>query len=90
LRHVFQAIVDGNNITLSKPDPEVFALGAQALGFAPSHCLVFEDAQAGVEAAIAGGFPVIGIGNQESLQGADAVIPGFKNRSWAEIRALLH
>lgn len=90
LKHVFQAIIDGNSITLSKPDPEVFALGARALGLHPSECLVFEDAQAGVEAAISGGFPVIGVGTPESLQGADAVIPSFEGHSWAEIRALVH
>ena len=50
----FKVVVDGNHITLSKPDPEVFLKGAQGLGVQPAECIVFEDAAAGVEAAKAG------------------------------------
>ncbi len=89
LKPAFEAIIDGNHITLSKPDPEVFHLGAQALGLDPSECLVFEDAVAGVEAARAGGFPVIGIGNPEVLGAADAVVPGFEGLTWEAIPGLL-
>ena len=53
----FDALVDGNHITLSKPDPEVFLMGAKALNLAPEQCLVFEDAQSGIDAANTGGFP---------------------------------
>ena len=59
----FDTIVDGNNITLSKPDPEVFLKAAQAMSVTPQQCLVFEDAQSGVEAALAGGFQVVGVGH---------------------------
>lgn len=58
----FDAVIDGNQITRSKPDPEVFLRAAQALGFPPARCLVVEDADAGVEAALRGGFPCAGIG----------------------------
>lgn len=85
----FDALVDGNHITLSKPDPEVFISGAKALGIPPEHCLVFEDAQSGIDAANAGGFPVIGIGNTEALTKAVAVIPGFGDYTWDSICALL-
>jgi len=85
----FDALVDGNHITLSKPDPEVFLMGAKALNLAPEHCLVFEDAQSGIDAANAGGFPVIGIGSADSLSKAAAVIPGFGHVTWADINALL-
>ena len=51
----FDAIVDGNQVKASKPDPEVFLLGAQALGIAPENCVVFEDAYAGVAAGKAAG-----------------------------------
>ena len=85
----FDALVDGNHITLSKPDPEVFLMGAKALNLAPEQCLVFEDAQSGIDAANAGGFPVIGIGNTDSLSNAAAVIPGFGHVTWADINALL-
>lgn len=66
----FDAIIDGNSVTQSKPHPEVFLKGAAALGLAPQECVVFEDAQAGIDAAIAGGIPVIGIGTADHLQGA--------------------
>ena len=59
----FDAVIDGNQITRSKPDPEVFLRAAQALGFPPARCLVVEDADAGVEAALRGGFPCAGIGS---------------------------
>ena len=85
----FDALVDGNHITLSKPDPEVFIMGAKALNLAPEQCLVFEDAQSGIDAANSGGFPVIGIGNTDSLSNAAAVIPGFGHVTWADINALL-
>ena len=85
----FDALVDGNHITLSKPDPEVFLMGAKALDLAPEHCLVFEDAQSGIDAANSGGFPVIGIGSADSLSKAVAVIPGFGHVTWADINALL-
>ncbi|MAI22764.1 MAG: beta-phosphoglucomutase [Crocinitomicaceae bacterium] len=85
----FDALVDGNHITLSKPDPEVFVSGAKALGLAPEQCLVFEDAQSGIDAANVGGFPVIGIGSPEVLSKAVAVIAGFEDYTWEDIIALL-
>jgi len=58
----FDAVADGNHIQRSKPDPEVFLLAADRLGLPPAECLVVEDAAAGVEAGVAGGFKVIGVG----------------------------
>lgn len=58
----FDKISDGNNISHSKPHPEVFLLAAQYLGLAPADCLVVEDAVSGVDAGIAGGFDTAGIG----------------------------
>lgn len=59
----FDEISDGNNITHSKPDPEVFLCAAEYLGLAPSDCLVVEDAVAGIEAATAGGFDSAALGD---------------------------
>ena len=59
----FDAVSDGNNITRSKPDPEVFTKAAQMLGLEPSACLVVEDAHAGVEAAVNGGFDCAAMGD---------------------------
>ena len=74
---LFDAVIDGNKISKSKPDPEVFLLGAQAVGVAPAACVVFEDAAAGVEAAKAGGMYAVGIGHAENLPLADVVVPGL-------------
>lgn len=58
----FDAVSDGNNILRSKPDPEVFFKAAQMLGLPPVDCLVVEDAEAGIDAAIAGGFDSAAVG----------------------------
>jgi len=63
LSNRFEAIADGNQITMSKPDPEVFLLAAKLLKEAPEDCLVVEDAAAGVEAAIAANMDVLGVGS---------------------------
>ena len=73
----FDLIIDGNKVSKSKPDPEVFLKGAEGLGFNPVECIVFEDAQAGVEAAINGGMKVIGIGEASVLSDGNKVIPNF-------------
>lgn len=62
LTETFDAVADGNAITRSKPDPEVFLLAAKLLNLSPENCLVVEDADAGVEAALAGGMWVLGVG----------------------------
>ncbi len=59
----FEAVADGNCITHSKPHPEVFLKAADMLGLAPADCLVVEDAHAGVEAAVAGGFDCAAMGD---------------------------
>ena len=59
----FDAVADGNQITHSKPHPEVFLKAAQMLGLPPRDCLVVEDARAGVEAAVAGGFRCAAMGD---------------------------
>lgn len=59
----FDAVSDGNNITRSKPDPQVFVMAAEMLGIAPEHCLVVEDAVSGAEAGHAGGMKVACLGD---------------------------
>ena len=59
----FDAVSDGNNITRSKPDPEVFVKAAQLVGEASGDCLVVEDAKAGLEAAIGGGMDCAAMGD---------------------------
>lgn len=63
LASFFDAVADGNCITHSKPDPEVFLKAADMLGLSPSQCCVVEDAHAGVEAAVNGGFACAAMGD---------------------------
>ena len=63
LKGYFDAISDGNNITNSKPDPEVFLKAAAFLGEGPADCLVVEDAVSGAEAGHRGGFTVACVGD---------------------------
>jgi beta-phosphoglucomutase len=74
IQHEFDVVVDGTMITHSKPDPEIFLLAARKLGVAPADCIVFEDAEAGVEAALAAGMKCIGVGSIDQLGKADKVI----------------
>lgn len=75
----FDAIVDGNKVANAKPDPEVFLNAAREIGVAPSDCIVFEDAVAGVQAALNANMKVIGIGLDSVLQHADLVIANFQD-----------
>ena len=69
----FAAIVDGNDVSKAKPDPEVFLIGAKKLGIKPENCVVVEDAIAGVQAANAAKMISIGIGDTNVLHEADYV-----------------
>ena len=73
----FDAVIDGNKVSKSKPDPQVFQLGAEELGLEPQDCVVFEDAIAGVQAAKAGGMYAVGIGEPSVLCEADEVVSGL-------------
>lgn len=73
----FDAVIDGTKVSKAKPDPEVFLQGAAALEVDPKNCIVFEDAEAGVEAAVAAGMHCIGIGDANILKKANFVIAGM-------------
>lgn len=77
IRKYFDAVVDGRDVQRSKPDPQVFEVAAQRLGFQPEKCIVFEDAQAGIDAAKAANMTCVGIGDSKLLTGAEKVITGF-------------
>lgn len=81
IRSLFDAVVDGTRVTRTKPDPEVFLLCASELGVQPGACLVFEDAAAGIEAAIAAGMASVGVGQPDVLSRADLVAPGLADLS---------
>ncbi len=73
----FDAVADGNGITHSKPHPEVFLKAADMLGLEPAVCLVVEDAHAGVEAAVRGGFDCAAIGDAKEEPRAAYHLTGF-------------
>ena len=88
LDHFFGAIVDGNLVSKAKPDPEIFLKAAEMLHVNPRNCVVFEDAQAGIEAAKNGHMHCIGVGSAKVLKHADLVIPSLKEISWDQLSAL--
>lgn len=85
----FEHIVDGNDVTAAKPDPEVFIIGAQKLDIAPQDCIVFEDSIAGVQAANTGGMISIGIGEKDILHEAQYVFKDFTQISNEFLQSLI-
>jgi beta-phosphoglucomutase len=79
LTSLFEVVIDGNVVTKSKPDPEVFLKGAEGLGLANEECVVFEDSISGIDAALAGGMKAVGIGHPETLYKAHLNLEGFAN-----------
>ena len=80
LTDAFDGISDGNMISRSKPDPEVFIKAAGILGLKNGECLVIEDAVSGIDAANAAGFHSVGIGPAAECEGAE-----FKIQNLSEI-----
>lgn len=70
LGSTFDVVADGTHVRRSKPDPEVFTLAGNRLGIPPDACLVVEDADAGVEAGISAGMPVLAVGSAIRHPGA--------------------
>lgn len=70
IMHFFDAIVDGNDVSNAKPDPEVFLQAARKLGIINENAIVFEDSVAGIQAANSAKMISIGIGDSSVLQEA--------------------
>jgi beta-phosphoglucomutase len=85
LDRYFDATVDGNDIKNSKPDPEVFITAAKRLKIEPEYCVVIEDAEAGIEAAIAAGMKVIGVGSASDSTKATLTAENFSKLSIKDI-----
>ena len=79
LSEFFDAVSDGNNITQSKPSPEVFLKAAEYRGLEPGACLVVEDAEAGLQAAVNGGMDCAGIGDASGSSLATYKLNSFKD-----------
>jgi len=85
ITNYFDAIIDGNLVSKAKPDPEVFLLGATKLGVKPTQTVVFEDAQAGIEAALNAGMYTVGVGDRKILSEAHVVISSFESLNVEEL-----
>jgi len=90
LLNAFEVIVDGTNVSKAKPNPEVFLNAAEQMKMDPKHCIVFEDAVAGVQAANAAGMLSIGIGRADILHEADYVFKDFTEISDAFITQIIN
>ena len=77
LGNYFDAVCDGNEITHSKPDPEVFLKAGEFLGEDPANCVVVEDAYAGIDAAKAAGMLAVGLGDAFGYEKTDVKIEHF-------------
>jgi len=88
IRDEFDAIVDGTMITHTKPHPEIFLMAAQMLGVEPANCVVFEDAEAGIEAAIAAGMKCVGVGSPVLLKDANKIVSATSDFRVAELSQL--
>lgn len=86
---LFDAIVDGNDVSQAKPDPEVFLVAARKLNLVPEDCIVFEDSEAGIQAANIAGMISVGIGDAKVLHEAAFNFPDFTHMDTAFIDGLL-
>ncbi|RMZ50457.1 beta-phosphoglucomutase [Flavobacteriaceae bacterium PRS1] len=90
LLDTFNAIVDGNDVSKTKPNPEVFLNAANVLQVKPEKCIVFEDAVAGIQAANNANMISIGIGEKEVLKDADYVFKDFTEISSEFLSSLIN
>jgi beta-phosphoglucomutase len=92
-RHCFKGIVTGVDVTRGKPDPQVFLLGAERVGALPEHCVVIEDAPAGVAAAHAAGMKCVAVVStgrvQEQLAAAELTVDSLRELNVEIIRELI-
>lgn len=85
IKTLFDAIVDGNNVKKSKPDPEGFLIAAKLTNTNPLDCVVFEDSQAGITAANLVNMKTIGIGKLNELKDANRVYEKFNQINLQEL-----
>lgn len=83
---MFSAIVDGNEVTKAKPDPEVFLIAAKKLGFIPEKCIVIEDSKAGIDAANSVNMISVGIGNNHVLNASTYLLQNTKSLTFEFIQ----
>lgn len=85
IEDLLDAIADGYSVSQPKPAPDLFFFAARELGVSPSQCVVIEDAEAGVEAALAAGMSAVGLGPVERVGKAHVVLPNLDGICWADL-----
>ena len=85
--HYFDVIGDGNSVSKSKPAPDIFLFASEKLGLRPENCIVFEDAEKGIDAAKAGNFHSVGIGPEERVGHADIRFDTMKEATLFEVKS---
>lgn len=85
LRPLLDVVADGNSVARQKPAPDLFLHAAALLRLPPGQCVVVEDAAAGVEAALAGGFRTVGLGPPERVGAAEVVLPSLAGVRLADL-----
>ncbi|MCX6253562.1 MAG: beta-phosphoglucomutase [Bacteroidia bacterium] len=88
IKELFDAVADGNIVTKAKPDPEVFIKAANMLDIGPGNCVVFEDAVAGVQAALDAGMMCIGVGSAKVLMEAHFIISGLNDINLEKLKTM--
>lgn len=88
--HYFDAIVDGNDVSNAKPDPEVFIRAAQLVGVSNTNSIVFEDSVAGIQAANAAQMISIGVGDPLVLHEAQYNFKDFTSLEDAFLEKLIN
>ncbi len=91
LKEYFVSIVSAEDVTAGKPDPQVFLLAADRISRPPELCIVFEDAQFGLDAALAGGMKAVGVATTHpasALKGAHRVVERMDELSLEDLRRL--
>ncbi len=83
----FDVIGDGNSVSKSKPEPDIFLFGSEKMNLQPEECIVFEDAESGIDAAKAGGFYSVGIGPKDRVGHADLRFDTMAEATLFEIKA---
>ena len=84
----FDAVVDGNDVKATKPDPNCFLLAAERTATAPADCVVIEDAAAGIKGAKRAGMCAIGVGKEQNLPGANVVVPSTAGLTMSLLREI--
>lgn len=85
--HYFDVVGDGNSVVKSKPAPDIFLYASEKLKLQPDNCVVFEDAEKGIDAAKAGGFYSVGVGPEERVGHADVRFDSMKQATLFEVKS---